>query len=76
MEVHDRTTRAGHLAWCKDRANEYVDAGDGAEAIASMISDLGKHDETSSSQTLAFQLSMVIDRNDLAAVRNWVDGFN
>lgn len=39
-------TRAEHLAWAKARALEYLDRGDAANALASMISDLGKHDET------------------------------
>lgn len=40
------STRAEHLAWCKERALEYADAGDLANAWASMVSDLGKHPET------------------------------
>lgn len=41
------TTRAEHLAWAKDRALEYAAQGNTAEAIASLTSDLGKHEETS-----------------------------
>lgn len=37
------TPREEHVAWCKDRALWYVDAGDYANGIASLISDLGKH---------------------------------
>ena len=39
-------TRAEHLQWCKDRALEYVDAGQLSQALASLISDLNKHPET------------------------------
>ena len=39
-------TRAEHLAWCKERALAYVDQGDVQDAIASLMSDLRKHDET------------------------------
>jgi hypothetical protein len=39
--------RDEHLAWAKDRALEYADQGDVALATASLISDLGKHKETS-----------------------------
>ena len=39
-------SRAEHLAWCKRRALEYLDAGDGDQAITSMMSDLNKHPET------------------------------
>ena len=39
-------TRTEHMAWCKQRALEYVDAGDTLQAYTSMASDLGKHPET------------------------------
>jgi hypothetical protein len=39
-------TRDEHLAWCKKRALEYVDAGDLTNAVASMGSDLKKHPDT------------------------------
>lgn len=44
------TTRAEHLQWCKDRALAELDAdptGAGpARALASLTSDLGKHEAT------------------------------
>jgi hypothetical protein len=39
------TTRAEHMKWAKDRALEYADQGDTGNAIASLMSDLGKHPE-------------------------------
>lgn len=42
-------TREQHLAWCKQRALEYLEPGQHFSidnAIASMTSDLGKNDET------------------------------
>ncbi len=39
-------TRAEHLQWCKDRALEYVEMGDLDQAMASMLSNLGKHVDT------------------------------
>jgi len=39
-------TRQKHLEWCKKRALEYIDAGDCNQALASMLSDLNKHEET------------------------------
>jgi len=39
-------SRAEHLAWCKERALQYVDSGDLNNAFASLISDLRKHPET------------------------------
>lgn len=38
--------REEHLKWAKDRALEYVEKGDLKNAWASMVSDLGKHEET------------------------------
>ena len=38
-------TREEHMRWCKDRALAYLPASP-AEAVASMLSDLGKHEET------------------------------
>ena len=38
--------RHKHLAWCKERALEYIYLGDVNEAWASMVSDLKKHPET------------------------------
>ena len=69
-------SRADHLQWCKDRAMEYVNTGDSTNAIASMISDLGKHPETAQSASLGMMLAIVINRNDKAAMTNWVQGFN
>jgi len=40
------TTRQEHLDWCKQRALEYARRGDVKNAVASMCSDLDKHDET------------------------------
>jgi hypothetical protein len=38
------TSRADHLKWCKDRALAYLP--DWQNAMASFVSDLGKHDDT------------------------------
>jgi hypothetical protein len=39
-------TRAEHLEWCKQRAREFIAAGDYNGAYTSMASDLSKHPET------------------------------
>jgi hypothetical protein len=66
--------RAEHLAWAKQRALEYVDAGDLTSAIASMLSDLGKHPELERSVLAGFIVaSTVFDRE---SARRFVDGFN
>lgn len=38
-------TAAEHLAWAKQRALEYLDAGDVTNAVASWTSDLRKHEQ-------------------------------
>ena len=39
-------TREEHLEWCKVRARAYLDQGQAAAAITSLMSDLTKHPET------------------------------
>jgi len=34
------------MAWCKERANEYLAHGDVSNGVTSMLSDLDKHPET------------------------------
>ena len=71
-------SRSEHLAWCKERALEYVDAGDLENAYASMVSDLGKHLETEGHagiqlgmmQLMAGQLATV------SGLRAFIEGFN
>lgn len=69
-------TRAEHLAWCKQRAMEYVNEGDISNAVASMTSDLGKHPDTASSAELLVLVMPDVMKGDLGAVRHWIDGFN
>ncbi len=72
------TTREDHLAWCKQRAIEYVDAGDLTNAYASMCSDLGKHKETAGHS--AMELGMMLKINghldSPAEMRKFIEGFN
>lgn len=68
--------RTEHMAWCKDRALEYVDAGNGREAMMSMLSDLGKHPETEGSASFGMMLCLATDANDMSAVRRFITGFN
>ena len=37
--------RDEHLEWCKVRAREYLQRGEPADAVASMLSDLHKHED-------------------------------
>lgn len=71
--------RAEHLAWCKQRAHEYLDVGDVANAIASMMSDLGKHPETEGvgkNPALVMFGMMAAQNNSREDARRYIDGFN
>jgi hypothetical protein len=54
--------RAEHLRWAKDRAIEYADRGETAEAIASLGSDLNKHPDTKGHVGMQLMMMMAISR--------------
>ncbi len=71
-------TRAEHLEWCKQRAREYLPS-DPAQAFASMVSDLGKHDELSSHPGIelgAMQMMLPGWIDDARRVGEFCEGFN
>lgn len=72
------TTRQDHLAWCKQRALEYVEHGDTAGALASMLSDLRKHDETKDHAAIELtgMLMLCGFLSTPADVRHHIEGFN
>ena len=76
--ANDIGTRAEHLAWCKQRALQYVEAGDVAQAYASMASDMGKHSETRDHPAilLGMQLMMIGDLSTPDKMRKFIEGFN
>ncbi len=69
-------TRDEHLAWCKQRAHEYL-PGDPTNAVASMASDLRKHEDwRDPTADMLMSLGILeIDRGPDAVAR-WIDGFN
>jgi hypothetical protein len=68
-------TRDEHLAWAKQRALEYVDRGELADAVASMGGDLAKHPELGSGPYIV-QLGMLrVLNGDRRGVREWIEGF-
>jgi hypothetical protein len=70
-------TRDEHLQWCKDRALEYLDAGDVQNAIASMMSDLRKHEETKSYNQFIEQMGLAVALSgDRVQARRWIEGFH
>jgi len=66
--------RQEHMQWCKDRALEYVNANNTDEALASMMSDLGKHEETKSSASICMLGMQYIGNAD--GMRKFINGFN
>lgn len=70
--------RSEHLQWCKDRALEYVENGDTKNAIASMTSDMSKHEELA--DHLALELGMMLllggHLSTTHQMREWIIGFN
>ena len=71
-------TRQEHIKWCKQRALEYLEPGQFysvADAVASMGSDLRKHDEVGDMSALTM-LGIMEIQNGEGAVRKWIEGFN
>jgi hypothetical protein len=70
-------TRDEHLAWCKRRALEYVEAGDLMHAVASMASGLKTHPDTHNPALngLAMIGMMYATDGDRAAVQQWLERF-
>jgi hypothetical protein len=76
-EAIEMRTREEHLAWCKQRAHEYLDRGDLLDAVTSMMSDLDKHPEFGKTNPfLAMTGMLAAQRHDLDGVRRFIDGFN
>lgn len=71
-------TRAEHLEWSKKRAMKYVDCGDSQQAMASMMSDLMKHDELRDHPGIALGVSLLMcgHLKGNTQMRSWIEGFN
>lgn len=71
-------TRDEHLAWCKQRALEYVDRGEVTDAWGSMASDLGKHPETRNHAAIPLGMMMLVGGHLSTAhvMRRFIEGFN
>lgn len=71
-------TREEHLKWCKERALEYVERGDMTNAMASMASDLKKHDETANHAGITMGMMMLMGGHLSIPhdMRKFIDGFN
>ena len=69
-------TREEHLAWCKQRALEYVDRGQPLEGITSMMSDMRKHPECKSDalDSLTMGLLMIGQLRTQEQARKHING--
>jgi hypothetical protein len=68
--------RDEYLDWAKKRALEYLDRGDIQNAIASMGSDLNKHEDFKGiSQKLMPMALWAVINNDIREARRWIEGF-
>lgn len=70
------STVGDHFEWARSRAAEYLDQGDGGCAMASFISDLGKHRGTARLLTPEFleQLTTALVVAGAAGVRRFIEG--
>jgi hypothetical protein len=71
-------SREDHLAWCKQRALEYVDRGQLQDAFTSLASDLAKHPHTANhlGMQLGMEMYMAGMLADVGAMRRFIKGFN
>lgn len=71
-------TRDEHLEWCKKRALEYLDRGDVRNGFTSMLSDLGKHEETKDHKGCEIGVGLMLIPgwiDNPVEVRRWIEGF-
>lgn len=73
----ETVTREQHLAWCKQRALEYL-PDDPQNAFASMASDLSKHEETANHMAMGLGMMLLINGHLSTAdkMREFIEGFN
>lgn len=67
---------AEHFDWAVVRAMEYVELNDGANALASLVSDLGKHEGTAGilNQDLQGLFMMEVIINGAQGARRFIEG--
>ncbi len=71
-------TRSEHVDWCKERAREYLDSGDAQQAITSILSDMGKHDETKEAAKMMGPIALMelMSGGGIDSARRFIEGFN
>jgi hypothetical protein len=70
--------RTEHVNWCKKRANEYLDQNNITDAWGSMVSDLGKHEETAGHIAIELGMIQMLSGNlsSVSDMREYINGFN
>lgn len=68
-------TRAEHIEWCKVRAREYLALGDIQNAIASLLSDMSKREDTRVNPYLAMAGLNAVLSNSMADAKRFIEGF-
>lgn len=79
MSNETQSPRKRHLAWCKQRAMAYLDAGDVQQGLASFVSDIRKDDSTLDiprSELWKVMLAFAIRDGSAAEARRFIDGWN
>jgi hypothetical protein len=66
-------TREEHIAQSKKRALEYLDRGEFANAVASMISDM--QDIETVNPILMSVGALAVNNHDVAAIHRFIEGF-
>ena len=76
--MEQKTTRAEHLEWCKQRALPYVAGGDLPQAYTSMVADLGNHPETANHSAIQLGLMLLLagQLSTPEKMRAFILGFN
>lgn len=67
--------REDYLAEAKRRALQWLDAGDVRSAIASMMGDLDKRQDTKMNAALVAFGMLIATREDAIEARRWIEGW-
>lgn len=67
-----------HLAWCKERAFEYVDRGEIREGLTSMFSDVSKHERGKNHPGIQMGIGLMVigALSSPREARRFIEGFN
>jgi len=75
MTREEEIAREVHIAWCKDRALEYLNAGDLPNAFTSMVSDMGELSQTAISRSLIRLGLLHVTEKQADDLRQWIERF-